>query len=317
LNVTLVLNPNAGRLRGLDPEKAAETVAAIFRAHGHDVKTEICAGPDAVTAIARICREGACDAIVVGGGDGTVSAAAAAAAESGIALGVLPLGTMNLFARSLGMPLEMLAAAEAIAGGTMRAVDIGEVNGRLFTHAVGLGLHPRMIRLRGRLQYGSWMGKILASIQAWWTAVRRPPRIEVEIRVDGRSFERRTSAILISNNPLGEGHLPYADDLQQRKLGLYVATSRRWQDLVRLAARMTLGEIAANPFIESYLAEEIEIHFERSTVNASMDGEIVSFETPLRLKVRRGGLTVLVPSRAEPRFRGSVDLAKQARSRPP
>ena len=309
MNITLVLNSNAGRLRGVDPEQAAEAAAAVFRARGHAVKTEILAGHDAVAAIARVCRDGGFDAIVVGGGDGTVSAAAAAAAESGTALGVLPLGTMNLFARSLGMPLELHAAVEAIAAGETMDVDIGEVNGRLFTHAVGLGLHPRMIRLRGRLRYGSWIGKILASMQAWLTAVRKPPLIEVQIRADGRSFERRTSALLISNNPLGEGHLPYADDLRQGKLGLYIATSRRWQDLVRLAARLTLGEIADNPFIESHLAEAIEIALSHSTVNASVDGEIVSFETPLRLNLRKSGLTVLRPSRglnavgAEPGFR--------------
>lgn len=300
MNLTLVLNPQAGTLRGLDPRQAAEDLAEIFRAHGHKVKTEIHSGRAAIAAIARVCREKSCDGIVVGGGDGTVSAAASAAAASGIALGILPLGTMNLFARSLAIPLDMREAAEALAAGRRSSVDIGEVNGRFFIHHVTLGLHPRMIRIRERLSYGSRIGKIWASIQAWWMAVRQPPRLVASIRADGQRFERRTAAILVTNNPWGEGHLPYADDLRQGKLGLYVTTSRRWQDLLQLTARMTLGEIAENPLLENWEAEEVEIDLPRARINASVDGEIVSLQTPLRIAVRRRGLSVLRPAPVEP-----------------
>jgi diacylglycerol kinase family enzyme len=230
---------------------------------------------------------------VVGGGDGTISAAAVAAAEGGIALGVLPLGTMNLFARSLGMPLEMRAAAEALARGTITKVDIGEVNGRYFIHHVTLGLHPRMIGIRERLHYGSRIGKIWTTVQAWWMALRRPPRLEADIRADGREFHRRTAAILVSNNPLGEGHLPYPDDLRQGKLGVYLSASRRWRDLLELAARMTFGEIAQNPLLENVVAENVEIGLPQPAVRASVDGEVVRLTTPLRLSVRERGLTVI------------------------
>ena len=169
---------------------------------------------------------------MVGGGDGTISFAAAAAARSGKTLGILPLGTMNLFARSLGIPLEMTAAAEAVAGGEKVAVDIGDVNGRLFVHHVTLGLHARMILLRTRIVYKSRLGKMRASVQAWWMAVRNPRTIDAIIRADGPEFQRKTAAILVTNNPLGEGHIPYADDPRQGTLGLYVANSPRWQDLV-------------------------------------------------------------------------------------
>lgn len=244
MNLRLVLNRNAGTLRDLNPDQVAEELAEIFRSRGHTVSTEVHGGRAAIGPFARICRDKACDAIVVGGGDGTVSAAASAAAASGIALGILPLGTMNLFARSLRLPLEMKAAAEALASGATGRVDIGEVNGRLFIHHVTLGLHPRMIRVRDKLSYGSRWGKIMAGSQAWWTVLRRPPRLNVRMLADGETIERRTAIILVSNNPLGEGHLPYPDDLRQGKLGLYFSTSRRWQDLIALGARMTLGEVS-------------------------------------------------------------------------
>jgi diacylglycerol kinase family enzyme len=152
-----------------------------------------------------------------------------------------------------------------------------------------------MIGMRDKLRYASRLGKILASIQAWWMVLRRPPRLDASIRADSARFTRRTPAILVSNNPLGEGHLPYADDLRQGKLGLYVTTSRRWQDLLQLAARLAVGEIAENPLLEQWLAEEIEIDLPREAVTVSVDGEIASLRTPLRLTVRERGLTVIKP----------------------
>lgn len=296
MNLTLVLNKNAGTLRNKDADRVAADLADILRTAGHDVEVEIHSGREAVAAVERICRAKACDAVIIAGGDGTVSAAAAAAAESGQALGVVPLGTMNLFARSLGMPLDMNEAVEALATAKPVGVDIGSVNGRFFTHHVTLGLHPRMIRVRERLRYGSRLGKIWASLQAWWMVVKRPPRLSVRIRADGVEFSRRTTAILVSNNPLGEGHLPYADDLQRGELGLYVATSRRWRDLLELAARVTFGEIAETPLLDRRRAREVEISLARRVINVSIDGEIVSLEPPLRLRVHHAGLTVLKPS---------------------
>jgi diacylglycerol kinase family enzyme len=268
------------------------------------VEVELHEGGGAIDALDRICKAGKFDAIVVGGGDGTVSAAAGHAAICGATLGIIPVGTMNLFARSLGIPLEMMAAAEALAEGETQAIDIGEVNGRFFVHVVSLGLHPRMIRIRERIRYGSRLGKMWASLQAWWLVVRQPPRLSVTLEADGIVTARRTVALLVSNNPLGEGHLPYADDLRHGTLGIYVATSRRWRDLLALAARAALGELSSNPFIEFSEAREVEVRLPESAVTASVDGEIVSLATPLRLQVRERGLRVLRPRSAIEREAG-------------
>ncbi len=295
MRLNLILNRNAGALRGSNPDATAQELADIFREHGHNVTVHVLPGREAVSAIAAACREKACDAVIAGGGDGTISAAAAAAAESGLTLGILPLGTMNLFARSLGIPLQAAEAVEALATAETVAVDIGEVNGRFFTHHVTLGLHPRMIRLRERLSYASRVGKILASTQAWWIVVRQPPRLDVRIRADNEEFRRRTAAILVSNNPLGEGHLPYADDPRQGRFGLYVATSRRWRHLTQLAAQIILGEISDNPLLERWQVEQVEIALAARSGAASVDGEIVSLESPLKFTLHHGGLSVLKP----------------------
>ena len=301
MQVTLILNRNAGTLRGLDPDQTADELAAIFRSHGHQVSATALDGADAVAAIERNCGEpGLEDVIVVGGGDGTISAAAAAAARCGKTIGILPLGTMNLFARSIGMPLDMRAAAEAIATGEKVAVDIAEVNGRLFVHHVTLGLHARMILLRARMSYASRLGKIRASIRAGWLAVRDPPRLDAEIQTDQLKFRRRTAAILVTNNPLGEGHIPYADDPRQGMFGLYVANSPRWQDLVVMAVRMAFGSFSGNPLLDNWVAKEVDIHLAAPRVSASVDGEIVSLVTPLRCRLHRRGLNVVKPRSEAP-----------------
>jgi diacylglycerol kinase family enzyme len=263
------------------------------------VTAETLEGKEAIAAIVRCCSGGGFDVLVVGGGDGTISAAASEAAKTGKTLGILPLGTMNLFARSLGIPLEMTAAATALAGGEVVTVDIGEVNGRFFVHHVTLGLHARMILLRARLPYGSRLGKIWASCQAWWMAVRNPPNLNARIRADELELLRRTAAILVSNNPLGEGHIPYADDPRQGMFGLYVANSLSWHGLLSMAVRMLFGSFSANPLLDNWVAREVDIALATEKVDASIDGEIVSLKTPLLCRLHRRRLKVIKP-RSEP-----------------
>ncbi len=295
MHLKLVLNRNSGTLRGSDPQEVAAELADIFRAHGHDVDLQVLSGGEAVAAIERICEEKACDAVIAGGGDGTISAAAAAAAKSGLTLGILPLGTMNLFARSLGIPLQPAAAAEALATAEKVDVDIGEVNARFFVHHVALGLHPKMIRTRERLTYGSRLGKIWASGQALWRVIRRPPRLALQVKVDNEVLQRSTAAILVTNNPLGPWHLPYADNPRQGRFGVYITLSRRWQHLMQVAAQMGVGDTSDNPLLEQWQAKEVEIVVDSPTIQASVDGEIVSLDSPLCFKLHHHGLTVLRP----------------------
>ena len=215
MKITLILNRDAGTLRTLDARAVSEELAGIFRAEGHDVSVVVATGEDAVAAIKKAAKAEGTGAIVVGGGDGTISAAAAIAAESGTTLGILPLGTMNFFARSLGVPAEMKAAAVALAKGEVAVVDIARVNGRPFVHTLSLGLHPKMVEEREKLAYSSRYGKILGSVRAFVRVLRGPRRFFVSIETDGKTVVRRTAGVVVSNNPLGKGHIPYADRLDK------------------------------------------------------------------------------------------------------
>jgi diacylglycerol kinase family enzyme len=297
VKLTLVVNRTAGTLRGLDAEEVAGELAAIFRRNGHAVELVVTEGSGCVATLEEVFADPGAEAVVVGGGDGTISAAASFAARNGVALGVIPLGTMNLFARSLGVPLEMYDAAEALAAGQVGRVDIGEANGRYFVHHVTLGLHAQMIELRERLPYNSRAGKLLANLQAFLSALQRPRFLRVVVTINGATIQRRTAAILIANNPLGEGHLPYSDDPRQGRLAVYISRSDSTVDLLELAAEVALGDIGGNPLLEQYEGGQATIAVpRRRRVRASIDGEIVPLKTPVEARIHAGGLKVLQPA---------------------
>ena len=296
MKIALILNGDAGTLRTLDAAKTGEALAEIFRARGHTVTVEVETGQAAVAAIARAFKTKSCDAVVVGGGDGTVSAAASLAAGSRIALGVLPLGTMNFFAKSLAVPLDMKAAAEALAAGEIADADIATVNGRTFVHALALGLHPMMVAEREKLDYHSRYGKMLGSARAFLRVIRTRRRLHVSIRTDGKAVDRRVAGVVISNNPFGEGHMPYADRLDAGVLGLYLTTAESLPDLARVTAAAAFGKAEASPLIENLTTTTVEIRLGRhKSVPTTLDGELVRLSGPLKVEIVAGGLKVLKP----------------------
>lgn len=296
VKIALVLNRDAGTLRGLNPHAAGEEIAEIFRARGHEAELTISAGGDAVAAVQRICKARTAEAVVVGGGDGTVSAAAAAAAESDLALGILPLGTMNFFARSLNIPQDMKEAAAALAQGEVVPVDIGRINDRFFIHAVSLGIHPEMVEEREKLSYASRYGKMLGSVRAWLRVLRSSRRFGVLLDVEGGRVAHRTVGLVITNNRLGEGHLPYADRLDDGVLALYVTTAQGPLQLMRVTASAAMGALETSPLIEVYETPAAEVELpRRRSVRVTVDGELVRMSGTLRLSCVSGGLRAIRP----------------------
>ena len=300
MRIDIVLNAQAGSLINADRPLVAERIRRLFEEAGHDVRMAVAQPRDMADHIRKVRDAGDCDALVAAGGDGTVSSAASILAGSDIALGILPGGTMNLFARTLDLPIDLEEAAARLAHGRRERVDICEVDGRLFLHHLTLGLHPRILRLREKLEYGSRLGKMLAGFKAWMTALRSPPVLPVEATVGEQRISLNTPALAITNNAVqaGLGRLPYSEDPQGGRLALYVCTSDDWRDLLQLSVNVTLGTWDDNPVIEKWQAGEITIHPAQRKVTASLDGEIVRLDTPLTVRMREQGLRVLMPQPA-------------------
>lgn len=297
-SVFVLLNSGAGSLRGADGEAVVGKIDEALAAAGHRVEVVMAPGSELQGRLdARLARDPP-EAVIVGGGDGTVSSTAAALCDTGIALGVLPLGTMNLFARSLGMPLDLDAALAALAGAATRRVDLGEVNGRIFTHHVSMGLQPRLVAMREKMTYGSRFGKILATCRALLTVINSPPRLLVRLTLQDETFDLATPALVVSNNLFGPDHLPYADALDQGILGIYICTSHRPADVLHVTLEALLGHWHARERVKTLTSTKLTVERRsrrRRRIVATVDGELVTFEGAIEMKIRPGCLAVLAP----------------------
>ncbi|MGE4248914.1 MAG: diacylglycerol kinase family protein [Parvibaculaceae bacterium] len=295
----MVLNRDSGTLRDGDADGMARIIADIVTAHDHAVDVRLAQGAEIKEALTA-ARESN-DAVLAGGGDGTVSTAATLFTGHKTALGILPLGTMNLFARALGVPLKLEEAVEALVAGEKRHIDVGEVNGEIFVHHVTLGLHPRIVAGREKEKYGSRLGKKLVALKVWWRLVRRAPRMTLRLMVDADRVKLKTASLIIANNPFIEklGGLPHSEIPDRGKLAVYAAQTRDWTELLAMSAQASFGKWESNSKLDFLEGREIAIHAKRPRLRASVDGELVYLRTPLRAKIRPSSLWVLCPASAE------------------
>jgi len=296
-----ILNRDGGTLKTEDVAAVGERIARAFEQAGRVAEIQVVSGADLIEALEK-AQDSDVDAIVAGGGDGTVSAAAAAAWRGGKAFGVLPAGTMNLFARSLGLPLELDAAIDALARAEPAPVDIALADGRPFVQQFSVGMHAEMVAERETLEFASRLGKIWASVRAAGRVLARAPSIRAEIVVDGERAAARYNWIAVSNNPYGEGHMPYADRVDGGVLGVYRANGLRTRGAAALAADVMRGAFQGNADLRIDHARQVEIAFpsRKAKDRASLDGELEPLPEKVVLEILPGALLALKPLEATP-----------------
>jgi len=301
MHCAILINRHAGTIVSRGPRAVVESLRRQIDAEGATAEIRILHPTSMNDALETARDDEYYDAVIVGGGDGTISSAAGLFVHSGKTLGILPLGTMNLFARSLRIPIDIDRALTALLAAEPAAVDLCSVNDRVFTHHVALGLHPTILRARESMTYHGRLGKIWASLRAFFRALRRPPTLRVATTIDGIVSRWRTNTLIVSNNSFieGIGHLPYAENPQGGNLTIYIATSRNRRDLLRLSSAVAMGSWVKNPLLESHITEEVEIVLRRRKhVLPSIDGELIGLASPLRIVCRQGALITLMPESA-------------------
>lgn len=248
-------------------------------------------------AAARKAIEQGVDAVVAGGGDGTINAVASVLADSGVAFGVLPMGTLNHFAKDVGVPLDIDEAVRNVAEGKRLQVDVGEVNGRIFLNNSSLGLYPDIVRDREKQQHRLGRGKWPAALWATVAALRRYPFLHVNLCVDGKELARSTPFVFIGNNEYSMQGLSIGAraSLADGKLSLYVAQRPGRLGLLRFAWRALFGRLAQERDFDAMLSEQFDIETRHQRMRVATDGEVNIMATPLRYRIRPGALTVIVP----------------------
>jgi diacylglycerol kinase family enzyme len=250
----------------------------------------------AAPATAAIARGD--DAVVAAGGDGTVSTVAGALAGTDTAFGVLPLGTLNHFARDVGVPSDFEQAVRVIAAGRVRVVDVGEVNGHAFVNNSSIGLYPQMVRRRDaqqqRLGRGKWSAMLFAAIAVF----RRFPLLSVRIRGDDVAVAMRAPFVFVGNNAYQMDLLDLGERTRLDDGALYVYAPRCttrlglvWLMVMALFNRLDQAE----DFITRRV-EELSIETRRRALHVSVDGEVIELPGTLHYTARAGALRVLTPA---------------------
>ncbi|MFA9218844.1 MAG: diacylglycerol kinase family protein [Sphingomonadaceae bacterium] len=274
-----------------------EGLAEQFRAHGLTPQITLAHGGEQLIGAARQALADGIATVVAGGGDGTINAVASVVVGSPARLGVLPLGTLNHFAKDMKIPLALEQAVATIAQGVAVQVDVGEVNGRIFLNNSSLGMYPDIVRDREHQQRHLKRGKWPAFGWAVLGALRRFPYLSVRLTVNGAEHARRTPFVFIGNNEYLQGLTMGARErLDGGMLSLYAAQHCSRLGLVRLALHALLGRLAQAKDFDVLLAQEVVIDTRHRRLRVATDGEVTLMAPPLHYRSRPAALTVLVPA---------------------
>jgi diacylglycerol kinase family enzyme len=297
----VIINCAAG---GRADTEAGRAVEEAFASCGASAHVHLARAGEELVDIARAAVSNGARAVVAGGGDGTVGAVASVLVGTDKALGVLPLGTLNHFAKDLRIPLEVEGAARNVCEGREVFVDVAEVAGggdtdrRVFINNSGLGLYPHIVRHREKLQERESLGKWTAFARASLAILRRYPFLNVRLNADGREIVRSTPFVFVGNNEYeveGAG-MGGRERLDAGRLSLYVAHRTGRLGLLRLALRALFGRLRQSKDFDALSAEEIWVETRRpKRLYVATDGEVTVMTTPLHYRVLPKALRVIVP----------------------
>jgi diacylglycerol kinase family enzyme len=235
--------------------------------------------------------------IVAAGGDGTVNTVASVLVGTTKNLGILPMGTLNHFAKDLNVPTDIEAAIQTIEAGNIVTVDAGEVNGLIFINNSSLGLYPSIVTERQkqqRLGAGKWPAFLWAAV----AVLRRYPFVDVRLNIENVRLERRTPFVFIGNNRYEMEGLNVGARLclSGGELSLYITNQMSRLGLLRLAFRALFGRLNRDEDLTTLCAPQIWINTPHHHVRVALDGEVRLLNPPLHYRVLPKALRVLAPT---------------------
>jgi diacylglycerol kinase family enzyme len=251
---------------------------------------------DDVSALATRARADGHRPIVAGGGDGTVNVVAGTLAGTDGVLGVLPMGTLNHFAKDAGIPLKLDAAVRNLFTGQVTKVDVGEVNGRIFVNNSGVGFYPHFVRAREEQERRGHVKRV-AFVLALRALARRYLHLRIKVHM-GReeALEQLTPFLFVGNNRYQTSGLRVGTRSRLDSGRLWVCTAPRHgrRNILRAAFNALVGREPED--LNIFEAEELSVDPGSPRVDVSTDGEVTMMDAPLHFKIRPGALGVLTPA---------------------
>ena len=293
--IAVVLNTASGTARR---PGVVEEIGELFRKAGMDATIEAIGDPRDIAVATRDAMKDGADVIVAAGGDGTVSAVAAELAGTDTPLGVLPLGTLNHFARDAGITTNLPKAVDTIAGGHIGRVDMGRVNDHLFINNSSIGVYPDIVALREQLRAGGYP-KWIAAAHATLQVLRRESEISIRMAAGLSEKVVRSPFLFVGNNEYHtEGiHMGARVRIDGGELWGYFAPPVRTRDLPKLFARAALGLARRGHALESISGTQLWVDaFNTRVITIACDGEVLNLACPLHYRAWPAALRVLMPA---------------------
>jgi YegS/Rv2252/BmrU family lipid kinase len=277
-------------------EREADEIRAALASAGIKGRVELLDGA-AIAEQAKKAAEAGTELIVVGGGDGTISAAAGALAGTETSLGILPLGTLNHFARDLGIPMKLDEAAKVIAAGQTRVVDVAEVNGRTFINNSAIGLYPLMVIDRDLQQQRLGRSKRFAMVVAALRTLARFHHDRLTLTVNDEQARLDTPLLFVGNNDyrIDIGAPGHRGSLQDGKLCVLVMRKKTRRGLIAASIRALLNRTRPDDMVRLDDVARLRVASRRTHLPISVDGEVTALTSPLDYKVRKRALKVIAP----------------------
>jgi diacylglycerol kinase family enzyme len=297
MRFAILVNSSAGGADRAKCEERVEQIRAAFAALGAETEVFLCE-PARLTRTARQLASRSFDAVIAAGGDGTVSAVAAGLTGTAMPLAVIPLGTLNHFAKDLAMPLGIEDAVRAIHGGANEPIDVGEVNGRVFINNSSIGLYPEAVIVRDDQRKRGWKkfpAMLLAGARVLW----RFPLLAICVTTPERTVATKTPLVFFGNNEY-RTTLPAVgkrDALDKGVLAVHTVRAKSRVKMLWLVARALFRKPEVIDEFETQQVTEATVRCKKKHLIVALDGEVQRMRSPLSYRIRPGALLVRRPPR--------------------
>ena len=292
--IVVLLNRGGGAVAA-DP-KIGDKVGQALNDAGVNAEVELIDGGDCAVRCKAITKRGD-QLLVVGGGDGTVSAAASALVGPDTALGILPLGTLNHFARDLGIPAKLEDAVKLIADRPEREVDVAEMNGRIFINNSAIGLYPLMVLDRDLQRKRLGRSKRLAMMVASLRMLVRFGHQRLALTVNEEKARIDTPLLFVGNNDyrIDIGAPGQRDSIDDGCLSVFVMRKKTRAGFIAASIRALFNRTRGDDMVQLEGVTRLRVSSGKRSLAVSLDGEVVRAEPPLDYKIRRKALRVIAP----------------------
>jgi diacylglycerol kinase family enzyme len=303
LRVAVMINAKAGAARASDRSVLEQRIATAVAGIGTVSQIAFVEPRHWRSTLTALVERDDVDAVIVGGGDGSISTAGSIFVGTGKAMGVIPLGTFNLFARSLRIPIGFDAALAALEASVVEPLDVGVMtdgagDSHVFLHHVSLGFHPRFIEIRDAIPYASRIGKMLASLRVWRETLTSLRRLTLTVSGDITRPRAHYYQVAVTVGSFREGLIdfPHAEDLTKGDLDIVLVAARSTRDFLIAALLAAIGRWRTNPMLEVEAVRHVVLDGVDRKVAVSCDGEVTRRRLPLDFRVRPKSLRVIHPA---------------------